>query len=201
MHRSWNTSFAVTHALQHFASFRTSFLFLLHNNYSLYAPNVTVYNGTFDGSTLRGVDAVIQLKKNMRLAFPNGTITPEYASIDSTGTQLFVRSSWQGKNSGALWWGQGATGRDVKLYNFMQIQQNNNGKIEKVWFFTDRASFLNQLGLINLTQFCASCQQGGATAAQCTHAQPGATGAFPPTQAPMGTAPGAAYPQQQQQRM
>ena len=62
----------------------------------------------------------------------------------------------------------------------MQLQLDSNGRIEKAWVYCDRASLLQQLGLVDLSQFsgCASCQQGQQQGV-CTHA-PGSTGAFPP---------------------
>jgi steroid delta-isomerase-like uncharacterized protein len=115
----------------------------------LMAPD-SVYEELATGRRFEGVDAILDVNKAWKAAFPDaaGAVTDAFGCDD----RVAVRITWQGTQSGPLPLPSGAeipaTDRRVNV-PACQIVRVSDGKIAEACHFFDMLAMLDQLGTVS----------------------------------------------------
>jgi steroid delta-isomerase-like uncharacterized protein len=107
-----------------------------------------VYEEKGSNRTVRGVDAVLELAKGWRAAFPD--VRGKISNTTASGTTAALEITWLGTHTGPLELPSGtlpATGKAVE-FDGVQVFVVEGGKVTQMRHYLDLLTMLTQVGAI-----------------------------------------------------
>jgi predicted ester cyclase len=114
--------------------------------YEIISPDMTVH-GAGGQKVGMGPDALIELIRTWRNAFPDGYMTIEDLIVE--GDLVGVRNSWHGTHTGSDFYGIPASGKRVDVTS-IGLDRVVDGKVVEGWGEMDMVGMMQQLGAMPL---------------------------------------------------
>ena len=114
--------------------------------YEIISPDMTVH-GAGGQKVGMGPDALIELIRTWRTAFPDGHMTIEDLIVE--GDLVGVRNSWHGTHTGADFYGIPPSGNRVDVTS-IGLDRVVDGKVVEGWGEMDMVGMMQQLGALPL---------------------------------------------------